>query len=209
MDELKNLLNENEILLKDNLFVSGCEPSYEDAKFFKLLLDMNYKPLKNEYPSVWSWYSLMILFEDEVINEWAKMPKKESKNKNNKKKISNNQPFIYDEPYNMLEKPEYIDIIYEQKNKHKNERSNVFIQINPQNYEQNLDDLAKKIIKLIKRKDIIWSEKYEINENAFKIKRLIMGMNIGNDSSVQDVIDQLETWEDEIQSVDFVLFSQC
>ena len=33
-------------------------------------------------------------------------------------------------------------------------------------------------------------------------------MNVKMDTSVQDIIDQLETWEEEIQSVDFILFTQ-
>ena len=210
MDELKDYLNEYEISLKDNLFVTGSEPSYEDAKFFKLLIDNKYKPYKDEYPNVWSWYSLIILFEDEAINSWAKKPKKQIKHKFDKKtKNVDNQPYILTEPDNWIEKSDYQKIINEQKEKHKNERSNIFLQINPRDNEQNLDNLAQKIFKLIKRNDLIWSKKYEIKDNAFNIKKLIIGMNAGNDLSVQDVVDQLETWEEEIQSVDFVLFSQC
>lgn len=83
------------------------------------------------------------------------------------------------------------------------------MEIKPENEEENLDNLAKKIFKEIKRKGLKWSEKYEISEFAFKVKKLIVGMNVGMDTSVQDIIDQLETWEEEIQSVDFYLFNQC
>ena len=80
MDEsLNKMLKEYEISLKDNLFITGSEPSYEDAQFFKLLLESHYKPQKREYPSVWSWYSLMILFEDEVIKSWKAPAKPEHK----------------------------------------------------------------------------------------------------------------------------------
>ena len=34
-------------------------------------------------------------------------------------------------------------------------------------------------------------------------------MNVKMETSVQDIIDQLETWEEEIQSVDFLAFNQC
>ena len=225
MDQsLKKMINDYEISLKDNLFVTGCEPSYEDAKFFKLLLDAHYKPNQKEYPSVWAWYSLMILFEDEVISEWLKSSKeckkenkKEGKKENkkdkkckDKKAQKNEEPYICDEPDNLEEKPEYKERIKEQLNKHKDERSNVFLEIKPENEEQNLDNLAKRILKEIKRDGLKWSEKYEIKEIGFKnIKKLIMGMNVGNDTSVQDIIDQLETWEEDIQSVDFLLFNQC
>ena len=122
----------------------------------------------------------------------------------------NEEPYICDEPDNLEEKPEYKERIKEQLNKHKDERSNVFLEIKPENEEQNLDNLAKRILKEIKRDGLKWSEKYEIKEIGFKnIKKLIMGMNVGNDTSVQDIIDQLETWEEDIQSVDFLLFNQC
>ena len=223
MDEsLKKMLKEYEISLKDNLFINGSEPSYEDAQFFKLLLNSQYKPQKKEYPSIWSWYSLMILFEDEVIKEWLKKGPKENKKenkhkdenkkekKNKDKKLHKNlEPFIGGEPDNFEEKPEYKEMILESIKKHKNEKSNVFIEIKPENEEQDLNILAKKIMKDIKRNGLKWSERIEIEEIGFKIKKLIMGMNVEMDTSVQDIIDQLETWEEEIQSVDFVLFSQC
>ncbi len=34
-------------------------------------------------------------------------------------------------------------------------------------------------------------------------------MNVSMETSVQDIIDQLETWEEEIQSVDYAFFNQC
>ena len=225
MDEsLKKMLKEYEISLKDNLFIEGSEPSYEDAYFFKLLLESHYKPQKREYPSVWSWYSLMILFEDEVITEWLKKGskdnkkehkkenKKENKNekKNKEKKVhKSKEPYICGEPDDFEEKPEYKDKILEDMKKHKDEKSNVFLEIKPENEEQDLNILAKKIMKDIKRNGLKWSEKYEIKDIGFKVKKLIMGMNVGMDTSVQDIIDQLETWEEEIQSVDFGLFCQC
>ena len=119
------------------------------------------------------------------------------------------EPCICDMPDNFEEKPEYKEKIKEQINKHKDETSNVFLEINPENEEQDLDKLAKRILKEIKRNGLKWSEKYEIKEIGFKIKKLIMGMNVAMDTSVQDIIDQLETWEEEIQSVDFALFNQC
>ena len=236
MESLKEMLKEYEISLKDNLFITGSEPSYEDAQFFKLLLESHYKPQKKEYPSVWSWYSLMILFEDEVITEWLKKGPKENKkehknenkkenkkeNKNEKKKENKNEkknkekkvhknmePYICDEPDNFEEKPEYKDKIVEDIKKHKDEKSNVFLEIKPDNEEQDLNILAKKIMKDIKRNGLKWSEKYEIKDIGFNLKKLIMGMNVEMDTSVQDIIDQLETWEEEIQSVDFALFCQC
>ena len=83
------------------------------------------------------------------------------------------------------------------------------MEIKPENIDINLNLLAKKIIKEIKREGLIWNENYEIKDIAFDIKKLIMGMNVKNEISVQDIVDQLETWEGEIQSVDFGIFNQC
>ena len=163
----------------------------------------------------------MVLFEDEVIMEWIKNSNKEKhnnkenkkeKNKINEKKVNkNNEPYICDIPDNFEEKQEYLEKIQEDIGKHKNEKSNVFLEINPESVNEGLDsnNSAKKIMKEIKRDGLKWSEKYEIKEIGFKIKKLIMGMNIGNETSVKDIVDQLETWEEEIQSVDFALFCQC
>lgn len=46
---------------------------------------------KKEYPSVWAWYSLMILFDDEVIIEWLKASAKSNKKENKKEKNKGNE----------------------------------------------------------------------------------------------------------------------
>ena len=206
-DSLNELLKENEIFLKDNLFIGGEQPNYEDAKFFKLLIDNKYKPDQKIFPSVWAWYSIMILFEDEIIKEWLRHPVKTVKNKI-KNKISSEQ-YILDVPDNYDINLDYKDKIEEQRNKHKDEVSIVFLEIKPDNADMDLNILAKKIMKDIKRQGLVWNDKYEIKEYAFGVKILLLGMYVKTDTSVQDIIDQLETWEEDIQSVDYALFTQC
>ena len=206
-DSLNELLKENEIFLKDNLFIGGEQPNYEDAKFFKLLIDNKYKPEQKIFPSVWAWYSIMILFEDEIIKEWLRHPIKTIKNKI-KNKIPSEQ-YILDVPDNYDINLDYKDKIEEQRNKHKDEVSIVFLEIKPDNADMDLNILAKKIMKDIKRQGLVWNDKYEIKEYAFGVKILLLGMYVKTYTSVQDIIDQLETWEEDIQSVDYALFTQC
>ena len=206
-DSLNELLKENEIFLKDNLFIGGEQPNYEDAKFFKLLIDNKYKPDQKIFPSVWAWYSIMILFEDEIIKEWLRHPVKTVKNKI-KNKISSEQ-YILDVPDNYDINLDYEDKIEEQRSKHKDEVSIVFLEIKPDNVDMDLNILAKKIMKDIKRQGLVWNDKYEIKEYAFGVKILLLGMYVKTYTSVQDIIDQLETWEEDIQSVDYALFTQC
>ena len=200
---MDNILKENELFLKDNLFLGGDEPSSEDGEFFKLLLKNKYKPEQTKYPSIWAWYSIIILFEDDVIKEWLRHPKKNAIKTN---KVIN-EVYICDEPDDFVINKNYSDIIKEQRNKHKDEISNVFLEIKPDNINIDLNLLAKKIIREIKREGLSWNEKYEIKEIAFDIKKLIMRLSVRMETSVQDIVDQLETWEEEIQSIDFILFN--
>ena len=64
-------------------------------------------------------------------------------------------------------------------------------------------------MKEIKREDLVWNNEYEIKELGFGVKILLIGLNAKINTSVQDIIDQLETWEELIQSVDYALFTQC
>ena len=99
----------------------------------------------------------MVLFEDEVIMEWIKNSNKEKHNKKENKKEKkvnkNNEPYICDIPDNFEEKQEYLEKIQEDIGKHKNEKSNVFLEINPESVNEGLDsnNSAKKIMKEIKR----------------------------------------------------------
>ena len=206
-DSLNQLLKENEIFLKDNLFIGGDEPNYFDAKFFKLLIDNKYIPDKKFFPSVWAWYSIIILFDDEVIKEWLRHPIKNCKNKIKEKTPF--EPYILDFPDEYDINVDYIDKIKEQNNKHKDEISKVFLEIKPVNVDIDLNLLAKKIMKEIKREDLVWNNEYEIKELGFGVKILLIGLNAKMNTSVQDIIDQLETWEELIQSVDYALFTQC
>ena len=166
-DAFKNILKENELILKDNLFLGIEEPSYKDAEFFKILLDNNYKPKQKEYPSIWAWYSIIILFDDEVIKEWLRYPHK-------KIKKEKKDEFILDEPDDYNINNNYKEKIKEQENKHKNETSNVFLEIKQEGNNNDLNELAKKIMNEIKREGMKWSDKYEIKEIGFNIKKLIL-----------------------------------
>ena len=65
--------------------------------------------------------------------------------------------------------------------------------------------LAKKIISTIKKDGLKWNTGYKLEEVAFGIKKLVITFFYEEDKiSVEQLIDELESWEDEIQSVDIV-----
>ena len=77
----ESCLVELEKSLANNLFIHGAHPTEEDAKAFAKFVEAKCVPDQEKYPSVWAWYSLMVLFEDEVIKSWkpAEKPGKEGK----------------------------------------------------------------------------------------------------------------------------------
>ena len=98
----ESVLADLEKKLENNLFVKGAQPSHDDAEAFQKFITAKCVPDQDKYPSVWAWYSLMVLFEDEVIKSWkpsgnkqehqgkkggkGKGGKKEEKKKKKKKK---------------------------------------------------------------------------------------------------------------------------
>ena len=166
----ESYLIELEKILSNNSFLKGNLPSEEDAKAFAKFKQAKYTPDKDKYPSVWTWYSLMILFKNEVIKSWkpaGKPPKKE------------------------------VD------------KSHVILEIKGYEQDQDLEVLAKKIIENIKKDGLQWNTGYKLEEVAFGIKKLVIACLVEDDKvSIQDITDELESWEDEIQSVDVVAFNK-
>ena len=80
----ESLLNDLEKKLANNLFVKGAQPSHEDAEAFEKFITAKCVPDQDKFPSVWAWYSLMVLFEDEVIKSWKAAPKQEQQKKGGK-----------------------------------------------------------------------------------------------------------------------------
>ena len=66
----ESVLADLEKKLEKNLFVNGAQPSQDDAQAFEKFITAKCVPDQDKYPSVWAWYSLMVLFEDEVIKSW-------------------------------------------------------------------------------------------------------------------------------------------
>ena len=66
----ESVLADLEKKLEHNLFVKGAQPSQDDAEAFAKFVEAKAVPDQDKYPSVWAWYSLMVLFEDEVIKSW-------------------------------------------------------------------------------------------------------------------------------------------
>ena len=59
----------------------------------------------------------------------------------------------------------------------------------------------------IEKESLCWKKEYKLEEIAFGIKKIILILIVDDDKiSIDDLIDQIESWENEIQSVDILSF---
>ena len=227
----ESCLAELEKSLANNLFIKGAHPSHEDATNFAKFVEAKCVPDQDKYPSVWAWYSLMVLFEDEVIKSWkpAEKPqekkggkgkdqgKKGKKEKEGEKKDEGKKE---EDDLDLFGEENEDDIKAKEKMKKKNkdkkkdkkkpvDKSHVILEIKGWEEGQDLEALAKKIISTIKKDGLQWNTGYKLEDVAFGIKKLVIAFLAEDDKcSVQEIQDELESWKDDIQSVDIVSFNK-
>ena len=223
----ESILADLEKKLENNLFVKGAQPSHEDAEAFEKFITAKSVPDQDKFPSVWAWYSLMVLFEDEVIKSWKSSAKPEQNKKGGKKGKKEEK---------QEKKPEKggdeddLDLFGEEteedkkakeemKKKNKNnkknkpkpvDKSHVILEVKGWEADQDLEALAKKIISTIKKDGLSWNTGYKLEEVAFGVKKLIIAFLAEDEKcSVQEIVDELESWENDIQSVEVVSFNKA
>ena len=222
----ESILADLEKKLENNLFVKGAQPSHEDAEAFEKFITAKSVPDQDKFPSVWAWYSLMVLFEDEVIKSWKSSSEPEQNKKGGKKGKKEEK---------QEKKPEKggdeddLDLFGEEteedkkakeemkkknkenkKNKKKEvDKSHVILEVKGWEADQDLEALAKKIISTIKKDGLSWNTGYKLEEVAFGVKKLIIAFLAEDEKcSVQEIVDELESWENDIQSVEVVSFNK-
>ena len=223
----ESVLADLEKKLEHNLFVKGAQPSQDDAEAFAKFVEAKAVPDQDKYPSVWAWYSLMVLFEDEVIKSWKPQGKQEQhkkekggkggkkdkkEDKNEKAEEDDLDLFGEETEEDKKAKEEMKKKNKDKKGKKKKEvdKSHVILEIKGWDAEQDLEALAKKIISTIKMDGLSWNTGYKLEEVAFGIKKLVIAFLAEDDKvSVQEIIDTLESWENEIQSVETVSFNKA
>ena len=228
----ESCLAELEKSLANNLFIKGAHPSHEDATNFAKFVEAKCVPDQDKYPSVWAWYSLMVLFEDEVIKSWkpAEKPQekkggkgkdqgkkgkkeKEGEKKDEGKKEEDDLDLFGEENEDDIKAKEEMKKKNKDKKKDKKkpvDKSHVILEIKGWEEGQDLEALAKKIISTIKKDGLQWNTGYKLEEVAFGIKKLVIAFLAEDEKvSVQEIVDELESWNDEIQSVDIVSFNKA
>ena len=174
----------------------------------------------------------MVLFEDEVMKSWKGKPEKQQnqqkggkkggkKNEEKPKEKEKEKEKGGDDDLDLFGEETAEDIAAKEKMKEKNkdkkkkkkkevDKSHVILEIKGWDAEQDLEELAKKIISEIKKDGLNWNTGYKLEEVAFGIKKLVIAFLAEDEKcSVQDIVDQIESWEDLVQSVDIVSFNKA
>ena len=141
----------------------------------------NFQLDKTLYPNIFAWLQFISLYEDNVIQSW--------------KNINNNE----------------FDLILFEKTNNKNNKipySIILLEIKIWDSEQDLEHLVNKIHK-IEKEGLYWKKEYKLEEIAFGIKKIILTLIVDDDKiSIDELIDQIESWENEIHSVDILSFKE-
>jgi len=88
-------------------------------------------------------------------------------------------------------------------------KSIVLLDIKVFEIEQDLNALAQKVLTQIKKDGLVWKTEFQLLDVAFGIKKVRMGCVVEDEKvSVDDIIDDIQAWEDDVQSVDIVSFNK-
>jgi elongation factor 1-beta len=209
--------------LKDNLYIGGNQPSAEDALVFEQFVNANTEPNQDKHVNLWSWYALVTLFENSIRESWKQVvpaqkvaekkaaPKKEEAPKKEAPKDECDDLFGDDGEDNAAA----LEALKKKKDEGKKKekpaviaKSIILLEVKVWDPEQNLDELASRIIK-VSHDGLVWKTEYKLADVAFGVKKIIVGCVVEDEKvSVDDIIDELQGWEDDIQSVDILSFNK-
>lgn len=209
-------VTEYEGKLKDNLFINGNNPGKVDAETLELFKKEKYIPDQTKNPNLWAWYSLVVLFEGEVVKSWKeekgkKGGKKEQKEKKKEEKEDDFDPFAEEteEEKAALEGKKGKKEDKKKKKQKEVDKSLIMLEVKGYESDQDLDALAKKIINEVKRDGLLWKTEYKFQEIAFGIKKIIMACVVEDEKvSIDEVVEEIEGFKDEVQSVEITAFNK-
>jgi elongation factor 1-beta len=222
-------LEKLETHFKDNLYVGGNFPNAEDALLFKEYASSNTEPNQTSHPNLFSWFALISLYTPHVRESWKQLAiKKEEPKKAEAKKA---EPIKAEPKKTEAKKDDDIDLFgdddegdsaaleamkkkkAEEKKKEKKkdeviQKSLVLLDVKVWDPEQDYDALAKKILQ-IEKNGLFWKTEYQLKDVAFGVKKIVIGLVVEDDKvSVDDIVDEIQSWEDEVQSVDIAAFNK-
>jgi elongation factor 1-beta len=235
-------------LLKDNVWVGGLHPSVEDALVLEQFRHANTEPNQDSHLNLWSWFSLVTLFQPHVVESWKhsgekedkkdkkekkekkedkehedkkeKKDKKDKKEKTEEKVEAKKEEKVEDDMDDLFGPVDQskVDALNEKKAAEKKKHKPVLIAksivvFDVKVWEPLEDDvlstLAQKIIDNVVMDGLVWKTEFKLEDVAFGVKKIKIGCVIEDEKvSADGIIEILEGWEDEVQSVDIITFNK-
>lgn len=159
-------------------------------------------PNVNKFPNLYYWYMNLVCFKPEAIKGWETAHKKDDNDDDDFDVFGD----VDEEELKAVKEKQTAAM--QKKKKELVAKSIVAIHVKPWGEEQNLEELAAKI-QAINLDGCIWFKDFKLIPVAFGIKKLEIACIIEDEKvSTDDFIEIIESWEDDVQSVDIASFQK-
>merc|ERR1711957_1113899 len=207
---------------KDNLYVGGHSPNAEDLSVFNQYAESNTEPNQDSHANLWSWFALISLYTPQIKETWAAVvaksaaPKKAAAPKKKAAAADDDMDLFGDDDDDADAAAKVKADMAAKKEAEKAKKpkpaviakSLILLDIKVWDPEQDYDALAKKCI-AIEMDGLFWKTEYQLKDVAFGVKKIVIGLVVEDAKvSVDDIVDQIEAWEDDVQSVDIAAFNK-
>merc|ERR1711957_1039884 len=205
---------------KDNLYVGGHSPNAEDLSVFNQYAESNTEPNQDSHANLWSWFALISLYTPQIKETWAAVVAKSAAPKKEEPKkaaAADDDMDLFgddDDDADAAAKVKADMAAKKEAEKAKKPKpaviakSLILLDIKVWDPEQDYDALAKKCI-AIEMDGLFWKTEYQLKDVAFGVKKIVIGLVVEDAKvSVDDIVDQIEAWEDDVQSVDIAAFNK-
>jgi elongation factor 1-beta len=220
--------------LTTQMYVTGHAPGCEDTLLFMQWFTTKTEPCQAKYPALWAWFALLSLYNHTVLELWTKtapVAQKGGQKEQAPKKaevvvapvvaVADECDDLFDE-----ETPEEENARIQNAEKMRLEKlekaknvkgakpaiiakSIILLDVKVWDMEQDLDVLAKKIQSDIVKDGLVWKTEYQLLDVAFGIKKIRTGCVVEDDKvGVDDLVEEIESWEEEVQSCDIHTFNK-
>ena len=216
--------NTLEATLKNQQWVGGQTPTAADKDAFEALSKAGMVNAET-HPNTFAWFALVSKFSDKVKATWAaggapaaggKGKGKGGKKEAPKKKdddVDMDDLFGDDDDDGAAAKAASAAAKAAKDGKKKKKvviaMSIVMLEVKPLDDTTDLDKLAAKILAEVTPDGIFWKTEYKKIPVAFGIFKLYIGFSCEDDKiSVDDIVEKIEAFEDQVQSVEIASFNK-
>ena len=216
--------NTLEATLKNQQWVGGDMPSDADTAAFESMKTANLSPAT--HPHAFAWFCLVTKFTDAIRGSWtaaapakaAKGGKGDKKGKEAKKEAKpadddDMDLFGDDNEEDAAAAKEVADKAKKAKEGKKEKKvviaqSLVLFEIKPLDDTTDLDTLAARVL-AINMDGLYWKTEYKKVPVAYGIFKIIIGVTLEDDKvGVDDLQEQIEAFDDMVQSVEILAFNK-